>query len=331
MFPTWNLRALPPSFLLQVLITVQIPFATATCSQELALVGYPSCASLYFSICDKYCPSVLSDATCTCRTSAYIQDAFACLKKACSRSDLLSIASTVEPICKSYGYDISQYITISSSSADTSPISTPPSASSGASTAAANPSGGSGGRGGGGVPVGTVVGIALGIGLPLVIAIGVILYCMRRRKRRSAQSSAVEQVPLKQEGTFQAPLPPQPQSQPQPQPLPVYTPPIQYQEMGTVQGAGWHAHAPTEIEGKALGNAPGWRAPHEMDDWNLTTGVLRVYVTIRYASVRFPLSKCAHHPPAHCRKEDGFSMMLRRASISAKNDVRSLEGSLTGM
>jgi hypothetical protein len=262
MFPIWHLRALPPSFLLQVLITVQIPFATATCSQDLALVGYPSCATLCFSICDKYCPSALSDVTCTCRTSAYVQDSFACLKKACSISDILSILSTVELICESYGYDISQYITISSSSADVPPISTPLSASSGASTAAANSSGGSGGGGGGGVPVGTVVGIALGVGLPLVIAIGVILYCMRRRKRRSAQSSAVEQAPLKQEGTFQAPL--APQSQPQPQPLPVYTPPIQHQEMGTAQGAGWHAHAPTEIEGNAPGNAPGWRAPHEM-------------------------------------------------------------------
>ncbi|KAH8691731.1 hypothetical protein GQ44DRAFT_734145 [Phaeosphaeriaceae sp. PMI808] len=262
MFPIWNLRALPPSFLLQLLITVQIPFATATCSQELALVGYPSCANLCFSICDKYCPSGLSDATCTCRTSAYIQDAFACLKKACSRSDLLSITSISELACKHYGYDISQYITISSSSADTSPTSAPPSASSGASTAAANSSGGSGGGGGGDVPVGTVVGIAVGIGLPLVIAIGVILYCMRRQKQRSAQSSTVKQAPLKQEGTFQAQ--PQSQPQPQPQPLSVYTPPIQYQEMGTAQGAGWHAHAPTEIEGKTPGNTPGWRAPHEM-------------------------------------------------------------------
>lgn len=264
MFSTWNIRALPPSLLLQVLITVQIRFATATCSQDLALVGYPSCANSCFSICDKYCPSVLFDATCTCRTSAYIQDAFACLKKACSRSDLLSIASTGESACKPYGYDISQYITISPSSADTSPTSAPPSASSGASTAAANSSGGSGGGGGSGVPVGTVVGIAVGIGLPLVFAIGVILYCMRRRKQRSAQPSPVEQAPLKQEGTFQAPPPPQSQSQPRPQPLPVYTPPIQSQEMGTAQGAGWYAHAPTEIEGNAPGNAPGWRAPHEM-------------------------------------------------------------------
>lgn len=246
MFPTWNLWALPPSFLLQVLITVQIPFTAATCSEELALVGYPSCASFCFPICDEYCPSSLFDATCTCRTSAYLQDTFACLEKECSRIDLLSIASVAQLSCASYGYDISPYITISSSSADTS---------SGASTAAANPSGG--------VPVGTVVGISLGIGLPLVIAIGAILYCIRRRRKWRA---AVGQVPMEQQGAFQAPLPPQPQPQPQPQfqPLPVYTPPIKYQETDTVQGAGWHAHAPTEIEGKALGNAPVWRAPQEI-------------------------------------------------------------------
>lgn len=263
MFLNWNLRALPPSLLLQILVTIQIPFATATCSQDLALVGYPSCANSCFSICDKYCPDARADVTCTCRSSAYIQDAFECLKKACSGADLLSISSTSEAACKAYGYDITQYLTAISSSASTSPTSAPPSSSSGASTATASPSdgnGGGGGGGGGGVPIGTVVGIAVGIGVPLLVAMGVLLYCMHRRKQRAAQPAVVEVAPpLKQEGTFQAPAP-----HPQPQPLPVYTPPSQYQGMGTAQGAGWHPHAPTEIEGNAPGNAPGWKAPHEM-------------------------------------------------------------------
>lgn len=269
MFSSWRLHALPSSLLLTLLIAFYPSTAATTCSQELALTGYPSCANSCFSICDKYCPSSNVDLTCACRTGPYIQEIFSCLKKACPRADLVGMVTINEAACKVFGYDISQYISASASSAGTTATGVPASASSGASTSTSGSStGGNAGGSGGGVPVSTVVGIAVGLGVPFLIAIGILLYCLgRRRKQRAAQATAQPAVvevahPPKQEATHRTLPPPQPQFQPQ-YPT-VYTSPGQYQEISAAQGAAWPSHAPMEIEGNAPGNAPGWRAPHEM-------------------------------------------------------------------